>query len=298
MEAPSPSSRDEFNAQIQYLESLGYRERRYTLWHQNTPRLSRYIYKFRAFDAVDPTSIERVRDILIQSRLRLASPKDFNDPFDMAAKIVIEGTRGEIRQRLDTVYKDRGMKWAVRQREIARVMLNLNEGVVSKAQEWFRDRINAAGICSFGGNPRSILMWSHYADHHRGVCLQFEIARNLGIFALAFPVAYSEEYPVLNWVNEQEKIVDVLLRKFIGWKYEEEQRIIIPELAGKFIGFRSVALTGIIIGCSASNETVDRLNEIIGERISQGLAAPKLYRAFKDDGKFRLIIKREKTALG
>jgi hypothetical protein len=117
MKAPGPPSRDEFAAQIQYLESLGYRERRYVLWHRNKPRLRRHIYKFRAFNSSDRESIERFRDILIQSRLRLASPREFNDPFDMIPKIVIEGTAAEIRQRLDAVYKGQGIEWAERRKQ-------------------------------------------------------------------------------------------------------------------------------------------------------------------------------------
>jgi hypothetical protein len=271
MKMSAHSSRDDFNAQIQYLENLGYRERRHVLWHRNKPRLARHIYKFREFHA--PTTVERLRDILLQNRLRLASPKEFNDPFDMAVKIVIEGSKKQIRQRLDTVLKQRGMKWPVRRREIARVMRNFGEGVALQAQTSFRDTITAAGVCSFGGDPRSILMWSHYADCHSGVCLQFEVARDLATFAQALPVNYSKEYPVLNWVNERKSIVDMLLRKYVGWKYEQEHRIVIREAAGQFINFRPVA----------------------PERTARGFSAPNLYRAFTDAGKFRLNIKREKN---
>jgi Protein of unknown function (DUF2971) len=28
-------------------------------------------------------------------------------------------------------------------------------------------------------DPTSILMWSHYADHHRGICLEFDVANAL-----------------------------------------------------------------------------------------------------------------------
>jgi hypothetical protein len=216
----------------------------------------------------------------------------------MIPKIVIEGTAAEIRQRLDTVYKGQGIKWAERRKQTQRLMRNFDDSLALKAQQSFRDSINAAGVCSFGENPRSILAWSHYADSHRGVCLQFEVARSLAIFGQALPVNYSEEYPTLNWVNQSEKIVEVLLTKYIGWKYEEESRIIIQESAGQFIDFQPAALSGIIIGCSASEETVAQLNELIHERISRGFPAPRLYRAFADDGKYRLLIRKENPALG
>ena len=51
---------------------------------------------------------------------------------------------------------------------------------------------------------------------------------------------YSNEYPVLNWVKDSDKILDkALLKKYEGWKYEDEFRILLPEQARQFINFRS-----------------------------------------------------------
>jgi len=284
---------DDFLAQVKYLQGLGYRERRRVLWHRQKPRLPRYLYKFRAFDAGDSTSIERLRDILVRCRLRLSPPGELNDPFDMAVKIVVDGTQAEISERLNTLFKERGMKWETRRKEVRRIIQDL-DALTLRAQTSFRDTISAAGVCSFAGNPRSprsILMWSHYASNHRGVCLQFEIARDIATFGQALEVSYSYNYPVSNWVKEAKNITRVLLKKYIGWEYEDERRIIDPEGARQFINFRPIALSAIIVGCSASEETVQQLKDIITERTSRRLPMPKLYRAFTDEGKFRLNIK-------
>ena len=284
----------DFNTLVKHLSGLGYRERRKTLWRRNRPRQPRFLYKFRSFDASDSTSVERLRDILLQSRLRLSSPTEFNDPYDMAVKIVVEGTAVQIRQRLERLLTVRGMKFAARQRELNRMMAN-QAGVASRAESSFRETIRAFGVCSFGGDPRSILMWSHYARDHRGVCLQFELARDVRTFAQALPVNYSQDYPILNWVNEAESVTSVLLRKYKGWEYEHEQRITLPDAAGTFIYFRPVALPGMIIGCSASDETVERLNDLIRERSLLAFPPLKLYRTYKHDSKYRIIIKKERT---
>jgi len=185
------------------------------------------------------------------------------------------------------------MKWEERRRETRRLLQNLEE-VALRAQEAFRATIGNYGVCSFGGNSRSILAWSHYALDHRGLALQFETAQDIAVFGQALPVNYSKDYPVLNWVNETERIVDVLLRKYQGWEYEDELRIVRPEEAGQFINFRPIALSGIIIGCSANEKTIDRLNDIIAERKSLSLPPPRLYRAFTHESKFRLVLKIEK----
>jgi len=81
MNAPEP---DKFFKQVKYLQSLGYSERRRVLWYKSEPGLRRWLYKFRAFDALDETSVDRVRDIVLQCRLRLSPPGELNDPFDSA----------------------------------------------------------------------------------------------------------------------------------------------------------------------------------------------------------------------
>ena len=286
-----------FDEYVRYLEGLGYRQRRKFLRHQVSPRLARFLYKFRSLVPSDATSVERMRDILVQCRLRLSSPAEFNDPFDMAGKLVVEGSPVEIRKTLAEIMKTLGIRWSDRKKQIDRIMSRADrEGAFLMGQETLEKLVYRAGVCSFGGDPRSIprsiLMWSHYAANHEGLCLQFELARDPTTFAHALPVEYSNDYPVVNWVTGMENIMTVLLRKHEGWKYEREQRIIIPESAGKFINFRPAALSGIIIGCRASDSTVKQLRDLLTERSSRGFPLPKLYRAFRHKSKYGLVIKR------
>lgn len=67
-------------------------------------------------------------------------------------------------------------------------------------------------------------MWSHYADNHRGICLEFDTANPL--FSEALGVVYCSEYP--RWLpHEMERIAfEMLLTKAEDWKYEREFRII------------------------------------------------------------------------
>jgi hypothetical protein len=44
---------------------------------------------------VTDTSLDRLRTIVVDSKLRLSSPSSFNDPFDMTAQVVAEGTHDE-----------------------------------------------------------------------------------------------------------------------------------------------------------------------------------------------------------
>ena len=44
-------------------------------------------------------------------------------------------------------------------------------------------------------------MWGHYADSHRGLCLQFECAPT-SLFSLALKVVYQTPYPTASIITE------------------------------------------------------------------------------------------------
>jgi hypothetical protein len=152
--------------------------------------------------------------------------------------------------------------------------------------------VNQLGVCSFGGDPRNILMWSHYAFYHRGVCLAFEIARDPKRFCHARSVEYSSEYPVVNWFTEfkQNSALKTVMRKYIGWTYEDERRIVFVEKANQPLEFRPEALRFIIMGCSIKNEVVIELRALLIERARAGLPKIYLYRCIKHESAYELRI--------
>ena len=86
-------------------------------------------------------------------------------------------------------------------------------------------------------------MWSHYAAHHSGICLQFEGARDPTRLN-ALRVEYHDEYPSLDWLADPAtKLQAILLRKAPPWRYEKEYRVIHPGGAGTFVHFDPGALT-------------------------------------------------------
>ena len=218
-----------------------------------------------------------MRDIIVRSRFWLSSPVDFNDPFDMAAKIVAEASIKETQKRIEGLLKLKGLNWSQRQKERPRLVAQGLADIAQRAQTAHRENIKNTGVYSFGGDPRSILMWSHYASNHEGFCLQFEFAKDPKTFFQSINVKYSEDYPVVNWVTQfKEGIEAIIERKHIGWSYELERRIIVPEAAHQYLPFRAEALRGIIIGCRASEQSLKKLDELLEERSSHGLQAKAL----------------------
>jgi hypothetical protein len=247
--------------------------------------IPRYLYKFRA---ALPDSYRSMEDILVHSKLWLSSPTDFNDPFDMAAKIIVDSTGPERRKRFDEILKSRGLSWTERQRELPRLMAQPLPELEKLAQQKFQERTDKTGVCSFAGDPLNILMWSHYASNHHGVCLQFDVASDPINLLLALPVEYNDEYPVVNWITGfGGSIAKTLLRKSVGWSYERERRIVVLEMARQSYEFLPEALTSIIIGCRADEKPIF---ELLDQRQSKGLPSPRLYRSVQHDRKYKLIL--------
>jgi hypothetical protein len=102
---------------------------------------------------------------------------------------------------------------------------------------------------------------------------------------------YSEDYPVVNWTTEREAGMQAIIeRKHIGWKYERERRLVVPETSRQYVSFRPEALRAIIIGCRTRDPSVAVLRDLIAERSSLSFPLPRLYRAVQHESKYKLLI--------
>jgi hypothetical protein len=75
------------------------------------------------------------------------------------------------------------------------------------------------GMLCFSRHWHDPVLWSHYADKHRGVCLGFNIDRR-GMQE----IKYVTKRPRLPIPPGEEDAKQLLLTKYRGWKYEEEWR--------------------------------------------------------------------------
>jgi hypothetical protein len=96
-------------------------------------------------------------------------------------------------------------------------------------------------ICSFSATAESIIMWSHYADQHRGFCVEYDLETlpPTHLFPrMLYPVLYSEKLfdatPYYLAMLQDRKEFNILfpalaaLYKSPAWSYEQEWRLVIP----------------------------------------------------------------------
>jgi hypothetical protein len=99
--------------------------------------------------------------------------------------------------------------------------VRLREGYIAMREEFDRRR----GVICFSRSWSAPIMWSHYADRHRGVCLGFDVSAGD-----VFEVSYAEKrVPFTEDMlghHEPEKHMHRLLgTKHSLWKYENEVRV-------------------------------------------------------------------------
>lgn len=121
------------------------------------------------------------------------------------------------------------------------------------------------------------LMWSHYADSHKGFCIEYDYSTmkidSHSIFP--FPVIYSDKRPLIPWKaaldnspeNREEAFIQItkgLLTKDSIWSYENEWRILAKATEAPDIPMPRISC--VYLGASISNEDKATILEIAKEK--------------------------------
>ena len=252
----------------------------------------RFLYKYKSAEP-----ISHIRDLIVESRLWFSTPSDFNDPFDMKINVYIDGNREDVLRRIKKSIIRTGLinKNLDPDVEAVRAYSRLkgNDAILRTAVDAHERTKETCGVICFSEDPRNILMWSHYGSFHKGICFQFLVTNDTARFARALPVHYRKDYPKHNWVKDSEnQLLEAVYTKFDDWSYEKEWRITFPDHAHQYLEINPIALTGIIYGCNAPEETILNIQTLISERSQKSLPAIKQYRAIQSDSSYTVRIAR------
>ncbi len=112
-------------------------------------------------------------------------------------------------------------------------------------------------ICALSRDPNNELMWSHYAEGHRGVVVGVEISSNKYEMR---PIEYDGLHRVGLINFHTGSAIDVLSHKLDVWQYEEEERVF---TRGK--QFVDVAVRRIICGSRMSTQDQGFITDLVGK---------------------------------
>ncbi|TXH90318.1 MAG: DUF2971 domain-containing protein [Rhodoferax sp.] len=240
------------------------------------------LFKYRSFSA-------KTVESLVCDRLYMANPADFNDPMDtrpvVECDIDLDSLQELVATLIERRLKDELTKAAEKIRyrgpktfeqidrlSLGHVQKTLNEVAYNatnpdyenadEASKWMLVSLlekellqqYTGGVFSMAEKANCPLMWSHYGDQHRGLCIGYSIAK--GWPSNLYQVEYGGSRLIktslisrvidgdISAKSELDKAV--LLRKARSWSYEREWRLIgkrglidsIFELEDVTFGFR------------------------------------------------------------
>jgi hypothetical protein len=143
-----------------------------------------------------------------------------------------------------------------------------------------------AGVLCLSEVHDSILMWSHYADCHAGVCLVYDTTGSF--FAQAQPVRYQRTRPSVNPVvhTTDEMLHNAIFTKSEEWAYEKEWRILHYQQGKGERQAPTSSLKAIILGINVSGS--DR--QLVQAWANASAAKPRVFRAFLSDTEFAVSV--------
>lgn len=237
-------------------------------------QLHRTLYTYMPIDLLD----ERVKPVFEECKLWFSSPANFNDPFDCRIYPNIPSD-DELAKYLATHAENASPD---DYNIIREGIQKFGSGLAKQAID---DVMNKSGVKCFTPNNANILMWSHYTNSHKGICLEFDTLIDPEYFVYPINVIYSDEYPNLEFTDNR-FVTEVLRTKSKDWQYEEEVRIY--KKTSGYHKFNPNCLRSVTFGCNTPNEKKDRIIDII--RHNYGLNHVQLYKCTPHPNQFKLVI--------
>ena len=219
-------------------------------------------YRYRSLRDGKAALVERTVHL---GEIYFPKPSSFNDPFDCRPSFSFDATKEEM-----TAYYRRlvkkfmpGLNRAQRRVETRNKLGDWersprNPETLRRVTELHTKQITEnIGVLCLSEVPDDILMWSHYADSHRGVCLEFD--GYFEFFAAALRVEYPPTRPRINPFrqNPTEMMEAALLTKAEHWNYEREWRIIQYKSGLGIKHCLPESITGIILGAQISDRDAE-----------------------------------------
>lgn len=206
--------------------------------------LSMILYKYLATSRLD---------VLRKRVVRFTQPGDFNDPFEFRPRIEGAATDEFVRRYVDENFerlvdeelskygemanllpKELMRKLLLERKEVLPALYRLLEPDAMTATSQSLDRVfnQSVGIFCLSELSDSLLMWSHYADNHRGLVVGFDSEHAFfskrrseeDEFGFLRQVEYSRERPKVILADTSSSVW--FQTKSADWSYEREWRIV------------------------------------------------------------------------
>ncbi len=245
------------------------------------------LYKYRACDQYNA-------DILLCNQLRFSRPKSFNDPFDSRFRIVHEGTDEQRKAfMLDGVAR-KHPDWSDEAKRKRVDELLSQPGLFERTAEgqqleYVERELDRMEVLCLSEKRDNILMWSHYAAQHTGICLGFDPEKWPLLKEYAKAVSYQDEYPLVNALspNPEDRVRELVLIKSADWEYEAEWRVVRAATENQRYIFPPEALVEVVFG----HRVAPRDMRMVIIMVYRSSCEPTFWQTVPSDNRYELEIK-------
>jgi len=256
------------------------------------------LYRYRPFKA------ENLSKEISENTVRLSSPSSFNDPFDCAWILDDEKIYFELffeapgikklfsQEEIESAKKDgdpflylaRLSSWKEGRagmnayHEANQLKERLKEFVSSRKMNRFKEREKNFSVCCFSEVKDSILMWSFYADHHKGYCIEYDISNepiNSENAKYLYPVIYSDKLFDLTEHFKKPVVTPLAIKSAISkssqWSKEKEWRLIWihkTQIEEEKRFWKFCPIKSIYLGAKMEYSDRKKIEEICGKNVS------------------------------
>ena len=159
-----------------------------------------------------------------------------------------------------------------------------------------KDLSNKYGLLCFSQDWRNPLMWSHYAEKHRGICLGFEVPSSL-LCRVNYTTKRSSSKSLYDDSYSEDDFLKLICTKFSQWRYEKEVRCFVTlerknAINGHYFSNFSeeLKLKRAIVGCASILSRSD-IDNALGDDVDH-IERFKARPAFKQ---FRVVQNRNSS---
>lgn len=227
----------------------------------------------------EPFVPKYLEDTLVRDRVHFSNPQNFNDPWDCrpvydAADLNEPGNRAKwirfLQCRVDEAPLERrevlmSLNAPWKENEVF-----LSETIAGITTATWENNVERWRIYCLTSRPASLLMWSHYGDKHRGICLEFDASKSP--VKDARKVTYKDSPQLIgpSMLNDGPAMLEVVLTsKSHAWIYEDEYRVLArnkksdPTFTNTteddYLPLPPGAITAVIMGCNADYGAIENL---------------------------------------
>ncbi|MEL4015976.1 DUF2971 domain-containing protein [Dryocola clanedunensis] len=269
---------------------------------------------------------ERI-DVLERNLICFSKPDHLNDPYELSATYNLDPFMDELTNNLSTVNlidhltpEFKGLLSLLKESEQAKIiaqsqfilpqLLKVNKEFIlqftqSKFDDIKSEICKSIRILCLTEKPDNLLMWTHYADSHKGFVIEFDTQSSFfnqrrsdkDEFGYLRKVKYVEKIPELAPLTS--KSIEYWTTKSVEWKYEHEWRMFLTEgtastsitkqdIKYDLYTLPSEAILSIIIGSKSTSKFENEMKNILQKNLRYKHIAVK--KARKSNENFQVII--------